>query len=386
MGRPKQKTLLASFDPLVIEHILRLRNEGRKVGPKSIYSDLQQTKQLDSLELPKPSTIAYLLNKMGLVSIYEKHLPLPQEHTKAVSRPHEVWQLDGQGALDATGIGRVNFLNVKDLFSGVYCGSSVEHSNGHNGTPSSDQYRNCLRKAFSQFGLPEKIQVDHAGVFHENKGKSPFPTRFHLWLISLGIKLIFSRIYRPTDQAVVERMHQTIENQVIGKDGFPSLLHLQRKTDERRRQLNHYIPSASFDNQPPLVANPHAIHSGRFYCPQNEQHHIDFNLVYDFLSKGRWIRKATGSSGKQISLGGKKYYLAQADKGQKIDISFNRQTKMFEACIYNTRRVLDPFEMKQLDYEYLQGDDFLDCLPPGFQFQLPFQEKHLKRGTTFLDL
>ena len=58
MGRPKQKTLLASFDPLVIEHILRLRNEGRKVGPKSIYSDLQQTKQLDSLELPKPSTIA----------------------------------------------------------------------------------------------------------------------------------------------------------------------------------------------------------------------------------------------------------------------------------------------------------------------------------------
>ena len=386
MGRPKQEKLLPSFDPLVIESIRRLRPAGTKIGPKAIYADLCQEKKLACYRLPKPSTIAYFLNRSRMVGTYEKHFPLPNTERYAAKRAHQVWQLDGQGALDAPGVGRINFINIKDLFSGVYCGSLIVMSSSHNGSPSADQYRNSLRRAFAQFGLPEKVQVDHAAVFFENKGKSPFPTRFHLWLISMGIELIYSRKYRPTDQAVVERMHQTIENQVIRLEPFVSLEAIQQKTNERIGRLNYHIPSSSFNGLPPLVAHPQARHSGKFYCPKNERALIDFERVYEYLSRGKWIRKATGSSGKSVSLGGIQYYIVDVDKRQKVEISFDKKTKMFQPCMYKTRRLLKSIPIKNIDYQYLQGNGFLDCLPQGFQFQIPFQEIAFKRGTTFLDL
>jgi transposase InsO family protein len=386
MGRPKQEKLLPTFDPVVTEHIRRLRPAGTKVGPKSIYADLCQIKSLASYDLPKPSTIAYFLNQSGLVSTYEKHTALPNTQLQKAQRAHHVWQADGMGALDAPGVGRINFLNIKDLFSGVYCNSLVVLSNSHNGSPSADQYRNCLRRAFAIYGLPEKIQVDHGSAFYENKGKSPFPTRFHLWLISLGIELLFSRKYRPTDQGVVERMHQTIKNQVLRTDPYASLFTIQQKTDERVERLNYHIPSSSFNNLPPLVANPQARHSGRFYCPKNEKELIDFELVFDYLSQGKWIRQATGSRGNLISLGGIKYHLLDTDKWQKVELTFEKGTKMIKPCMFKTRRELNPILIKDITYQYLQGDDFLDCLPEGFQFQLPFPNAPYKRGTTFLEL
>ena len=343
MGRPKQATLLPTFDPIVVEQIRQLRPAGTKIGPKSIYADLKQIKRLAAYDLPKPSTIAYFLKESGLVREYEKHIALPNVKLHSAYRAHQVWQLDGQGALDAPGVGRINFLNSKDLFSGVYCGSWVALSNGHNGVPSADQYRNSLRRAFTEFGLPEKIQVDHASAFFENKGKSPFPTRFHLWLISLGIQLVFSRKYRPTDQAVVERMHQTIENQVIGSRPYTSMAAIQEKTDERRHRLNYHIPSSSLDDQPPLVANPQAKHSGRFYCPMNEKALIDMERVFDYLDQGKWIRKTTGSSGKLISLGGIKYYIADADKKQKVELTISKETKMIQPIILQNKATIKAY-------------------------------------------
>lgn len=146
---------------------------------------------------------------------YERHVELPYSSRYAAKMVHEIWQIDAQGANDIPDLGRINFINIKDCYSRVYCGSMPIQSRSHNGSPSASDYQFSLRVAFSEFGLARKIQTDHAGVFHENKGKSPFPTMFHLWLVSLGIDLIFSRKYRPTDQAYIERMHQTIENQTI---------------------------------------------------------------------------------------------------------------------------------------------------------------------------
>ena len=91
MGRPKQATLLPTFDPIVVEQIRRLRPAGSKIGPKSIYADLKQIKWLANYNLPKPSTIAYFLKESGLVSKYEKHITLPNTKRQAAKRAHQVW-------------------------------------------------------------------------------------------------------------------------------------------------------------------------------------------------------------------------------------------------------------------------------------------------------
>jgi hypothetical protein len=49
--------------------------------------------------------------------------------------------------------------------------------------------------------LPRQISFDRGTVFFDNTTTSPFPTRLHLWLLSLGVEVSFTRVRRPTDHA-----------------------------------------------------------------------------------------------------------------------------------------------------------------------------------------
>jgi len=37
------------------------------------------------------------------------------------TRPHQVWQLDAQGSYKLNNIGPITMINIKDVFSLVYC-------------------------------------------------------------------------------------------------------------------------------------------------------------------------------------------------------------------------------------------------------------------------
>lgn len=304
MGRPPSQSL-GSFGQRVRDTIVSLRLAHSGWGPKTIYVELSQAEELKGMKIPKPSSIALFLKDQGLVKPYEKNVEMAGSAIHKAEEPHHIWQIDGQGAKDFDGLGRINFLNVKDLFSKAYCGCLPAWSRSHNGSPSADDYRCVLRLAFAEFGLPQKIQSDHATVFYENKSKSPFPTRFHLWLIALGIALIFSRKRRPTDQACVERMHQTMEAQTATSTPPASYEQLLRQVNRQRHKLNNDIPSSSTGGLPPLVACPDARHSGRVYNPGLERGLMDLERVYDFLAGGKWYRQV-GCQGRVVSLGGQK--------------------------------------------------------------------------------
>lgn len=61
----------------------------------------------------------------------------------------------------------------------------------------------------------------------------PFPTRFHLWLLALGVTLQFGRLDRPTDQGVTERSHQTWDSQVLEGAVFEHYHALWQALDKR---------------------------------------------------------------------------------------------------------------------------------------------------------
>ena len=132
-----------------------------------------------------------------------------------------------------------------------------------------ENYQIALRLGFLDFGLPKKIQVDHASVFYDNHSKSPFPTRFHLWLIALGIELVYSRVHRPTDQAKVERSHEILFNQTVRSHKAEDWKHLYEICQNRRKVLNEEFPSSTCNGKPPLKAFPKAKHSGKIYAPQS---------------------------------------------------------------------------------------------------------------------
>lgn len=382
MGRPKSIPL-GSFEEVVRDEVIRLRTVHPGWGPLTIWVELSQNERFKALKVPKPSSIARYLKLKGLAKEYGRHVDLPRSKWHAAAGAHEVWLIDAQGAMDIPDLGRVNFINIKDGHSKVYCGSVPVPSRSHNGSPSASDYRFSLRIAFSEFGLPQKVQADHAAVFYENKGKSPFPTMFHLWLVSLGIDLVFSRKFRPTDQSSVERMHQTMEKQVRRKEGFRSFEELIRFTDQRRRQLNQSIPCSTTGKLPPLVAYPKAGHSGRHYRPEVEKQLMDLDRVFRFLAQGKWYRKI--GRFRKTSVGGKKYHVKNSIPFSTVEVSFENDHQLLVFRNVKEQQVLDKHPIKGLDKETLSGDSFLVAGLSGFQLQFPFDYDAQKLSTTFLD-
>jgi len=381
MGRPK-KGCLSSFLPIVRERIISVRKAHPGWGADSIWTELQSDTALKGIILPRPNTIALFLKSKGLVKKYEKNVPLPESQLHPASYAHHIWQIDGQGATTVEGIGKVHLINTKDVFSKTYCGSVPKYAGLHSGAPSGDMYQHALRIAFCEFGMPSKIQTDHASVFYENKGKSPFPIRFHLWLISLGIPLIFSRKNMPTDQAIVERSHQTLTNQVIKGSAFESIIALHSYCNARRSMLNEVLPCKTIGGIAPLKAFPKARFSGKAYHPHLENQIIDLERVYQYLSKGKWFRKA--GKNRALHLGGQHYYIKAAKKESLVQIQFDLEQKLLVFRDIN-EHFLGKQPIKELSIEILMGASFFDATLPDFQLKLPFDwEDHLI-STTFLN-
>lgn len=325
MGRPKLGAL-SSFPKEYATIINDVRNNNKGFGPDSILEEIEDRFKIPSDKLPNRSTVARYLKEKGHVKQYEKHSEMPITSLFEPKEAHELWQLDGRGNEQVKGLGTVALLDIIDVYSSTYAQCYPAEIASPFGHPDTVDYKTALRLAFIEFGMPKKLQVDHASVFFENKSKSPFPTLFHLWLTSLGIKLCYSRVHRPTDQAKVERSHQTLYNQILKREkAFENLEDLLNFCNERRKKLNHRLPSKSNEGKAPLVAHPTAKHSQRVYTPCLEAELIDMNLVYKFLSEGTWYRKVASNG--TVCLGGQVYYISANKAKTELKITFCATSK-----------------------------------------------------------
>ena len=63
-----------------------------------------------------------------------------------------------------------------------------------------------LRLAFGRWGRPERIRVDNGAPWGSS---GDLPTDLALWLIGLGIEMIWNTPRRPQENGVVERSQGT---------------------------------------------------------------------------------------------------------------------------------------------------------------------------------
>lgn len=379
MGRPPTGGSLSSFAQGIREHIEYLRGQRRGWGAKVLHFELKKDPRFSGTKIPSIRAIGLFLKQKGLIKTYEKHIPMPDSQVEATSKPHQLWQMDAQGNTKLENIGPIAMINIKDVCSRSYCMAFPNKKKSAYGHSKGSDYQCALRMAFIENGLPEKIQTDHEAVFYENKGKSPFPTILHLWLIGLGIGQVFSRFHQPTDQAKVERMHQTIEKQTlegIVHQNWESLFNL---CQQRRKFLNETFPCSTLGNKPPYQAFPQARHSGRYYHPQLEPDMIDLNRIYAFLEKGKWFR-AVSKLG-SVSIGGQVYYLSGIKGKAQVQVLFNAKSLMLS--FYDVKeRLLHKIPIKGINKKALMGEVFWKM--SNIQLELPLFWETQKVSTTFL--
>lgn len=129
--------------------------------------------------------------------------------------------MDAQGVIDVPSVGRNSIINIADVRSRLKVGSMPCLDTSH---PSTWHYQLILRRAFLQYGMPERISLDHDSVFYDNASPSPFPTILHLWLIALDVAVRFIEKPPPAEHNLIERTHQTIYQQAVVVKSSPTAM------------------------------------------------------------------------------------------------------------------------------------------------------------------
>jgi transposase len=365
MGRPPTGAL-GQFPLEIRDNIREMRKEHPGWGPITIRTELEDMPHFAGLKLPSRPRIAAFLKQEGLTRKYERHSELPQAQPVDPRRAHEEWEMDAQGVVKVSGLGSVSVINISDLFSRVKVDSFPCLNTSH---PSTQDYQLVLRRAFVNYGLPERMSLDHDSVFYDNASASPFPSMIHLWLIALGIDVRFIEKSPPAEHSVIERGHQTVAQQAIVGQTFADGTALQASLSERLDFLNTRFPSRSLNGQAPLVAHPEAQTSGRPYRLEWEEAMLDMQRVYEYLAQARWFRR-TSSPG-QFSLGAHRYGLGKDFANQTLEITFDAQTHEL-ICLPEDGREEIRLPVQGLTKSALMGELSPLIAQAAYQLTLPF--------------
>ena len=348
MGRPAVGALATASSALKTA-LRELRAQHPGWGPQTLRLEIAKEARFAGQKIPSRSRIAAYLKEQQLVRPYARQQDLPDPPALTIERPHQEWEMDAQGVTTVTGLGKVSFINVLDVYSHV---SVDSHACVHTSHPRMRDYQQVLRRAFIRYGLPEYISLDHDSAFYDNKSTSPFPSVFHLWLLALGVHVRFIHRRPPLEHARIERHHQTVWRQAIAGQTFADIPALQQALQARLLFLNHEYPTRACEGQPPLQACPQAQHSGRLYALDTEARLLDLARIYAYLQKGRWFRRVDQRG--TFSLGGATYNVSTQYARQSVDITFDATTRIL-LCRPEQRAVTLLFEIQGLTKSTLMG-------------------------------
>jgi hypothetical protein len=316
-------------------------------------------------------SIARFLKEEELTRPYERHSELPRSTQDAPQAPHEEWEMDARGQENVPEVGVVTLINLNDRCSRTRllsypCWLGSQHVER---LPATEDYQLVLRLAFAEWGLPDRIATDRDSVFYDNTSTSPFPTRMHLWLLALGILLVFGRPGRATDQGMTERSHQLWAQQVLVGHSFANWEALYWSLRQRRDFLNHHLPCATLGEVPPLVAYPEAKTPRRLYRPEWEAELLDLSRIYAYLAEGRWFRLV--STAGTVSLGNQVYGLGRAWAKQQVEITFDASEQLL-VFLSADGEPIKRLAIQGITPEILMGEmgPLVDL--PVFQLALPF--------------
>jgi transposase InsO family protein len=152
-------------------------------------------------------------------------------------RPNDLWQMDYKGEFAFGARDQYCFpLTVLD-----------DHSrfnvllDAHTGV-SWRQTQASLIQAFREYGLPVQILTDHGSAWYATSAQRQPWTQLTVWLMRLGIEIIYSRIRHPQTHGKVERFHRTLKYDLIKRRQYGSLHEIQTSFDHFRREYNGLRP------------------------------------------------------------------------------------------------------------------------------------------------
>jgi transposase InsO family protein len=329
--------LLRRFDVRVRYAILRLRLEHPHWGPGRLRFNLERRRSLCGLRLPQAAQVGRYLHQWPRFRRRHKPSRLPVERLYQPTAVHQRWQVDFKLGIPLADGSQVNLTTIRDPVGEVCIAAQLTPA-GQVGHPPSRvtirQLQAALRLGFAQWHtLPYEVQTDHEAVC-VGQAREAFPGLFTLWLIGLGIQPLLIRPGTPTDNAEVERCHQTLYNYALLGPAADTLPHLRQTLQRAVQELAYDLPSqaAGCHGRPPITAHPELLHPPRPFAPEQELALFDLRRVDTYLANFLWQR-TVGTTG-EIALGDKRYTVRAAYAHCQVLVCLDptqRQFVVFEA-------------------------------------------------------
>jgi hypothetical protein len=151
--------------------------------------------------------------------------------------------------------------------------------------------------------------------------KGDFPTELGLWMIGLGIGMIWNTASRPQENGVVERSQGT-GNRWCEPRTCESPAELQgrlEKMDQLHREVYPYRERLSR-----MAYYPGLVHSGRPYSEESEADLWDWNRVTTHLSGYVGVRRVNQNG--DVSIYNRAYHVGVRFQGQDVYVAFDPET------------------------------------------------------------
>ena len=219
------------------ERVLAVRDAHPAWGARKIARCLER----EGLSSPAVSTVHQILRRSDRIKAPPGGTVASQRFEMAA--PNLLWQMDFKGWIRLGNDAQCHPLTVVDDHSRYdLCLQACADQRG-------DTVRERLQGTFRHYGLPDAFFVDNGTPWGDPSGERW--TRFEVWLLKLGIRLIHSRPYHPQSRGKNERFHRTLNAEVFALRRFRDLAETQRAFDAWREIYNFERPHEALDQQVP---------------------------------------------------------------------------------------------------------------------------------------
>jgi transposase InsO family protein len=214
------------------------------------------------------------------------------------SEPNDLWQMDFKGHF-VTGQGRCHPLTVLDDHSRFnICLAACPNEK-------SDTVQELLSRAFSLYGLPERMLMDNGSPWG-SEWAHPH-THLTAWLIRQGITVLHGRPYHPQTQGKEERFHRTLKLEVLSsRSDWQDLFQVQEDFDAWRDVYNLRRP-----HQALAYATPFSRYQPSSRRPASQLPDVEYGPDYE-------VRRVQDKG--RISFRNRTYVISKAFTGQPVGL------------------------------------------------------------------
>lgn len=191
--------------------------------------------------------------------------------------------------------------------------------------------KQAVEAALFQWGMPKRMRFDNGYPF-ANTSDRYVPNALNLWLVSIGIEVVFNAPHSPQQNGSVECTQRISYNWANPKSC--------KNPDCLQQALNHVssdhinvLRRRRENDQTRAIQYPQINSNPKQYIPQN----VDPQKVKDHLAGYCWEKEVYGNG--RIGIFSKKWNIGRKYARQKVVISYDKTTNEWDVAMPNNKSI-----------------------------------------------